>query len=447
VPGNCCQDTDCSSMGANFTCTRNTCTQCELAAGNSYSVDPVNGSDAIGTGSGRAGGAVNARCAFRTITRALQFIGDNRPVGTTITILGTAGQTTDVYSVAAGGSADPVEANVIEVPANVKITTARGPIRFRLRAGGTAFKFIGAGASLVPLDAAKLTIDGSGDTSGSGLVVDLDSGKVIISNTIVQQTGDDGIRVFKGTADIGPGVRVRDSGTAANVQSGLLVTAGTVNLKGTTADPVLFDANKENGITVSGTGEVNVDGVAVKGTTPNGNGTVMVKSNARAGLHIAQTAGAPRTNNLTGLVSWGNVAGPGLSVLGGSKVVLRDSVLLANGGSGVLITAADATVAGNDTSAIDLGKSFAAAGRNILQARNVVGSNANAESGICVRLSPAMGARTVSAQGNTFAGPRDCTTTNPGAVTKAVDCGMKVDIAAPVVEGTTVAIDVLACTQ
>lgn len=448
VPGNCCQDGDCTAMGANFTCSRNTCTQCELATGNAYTVDPVNGSDAAGTGSARAGGAANPRCAFRTITRALRFIGDNPPAGTTITILGVAGQTTDVYSIAAPGSTDPVEANVIEVPENVRITTARGPIRFRLRAGGTAFKFIGPGSSLAPLDAAKLTIDGSGDTSGSGLVVELDSGKVVIANTIVQQTGDDGIRVFKGTADIGPGVRVRDSGTAANAQSGLLVTAGTVNLSGTTSDPVLFDANKENGITVSGTGEVNVDGVAVKTPAPNGNGTVMVKSNARAGVHIAQTATATRINNLRGLVSWGNVAGPGLSILAGSKVQLRNSVLLANGGSGVLITPAAATPAGNDTTGIDLGKAgAAAAGRNVLQARNVAGSNANAESGICVRLSPAMGAHTVSAQGNTFAGPRDCAATNPGPVTKAVDCAMKVDIAAPVVEGTTVTIEVQACTQ
>jgi len=59
--------------------------QCELAAGNQYFVDPVNGSDSIGTGSGKAGGAAMAKCAFRTLTRAMRWIGDNPPSGTTIT--------------------------------------------------------------------------------------------------------------------------------------------------------------------------------------------------------------------------------------------------------------------------------------------------------------------------------------------------------------------------
>ena len=207
VPGNCCADTDCTGMGANFTCSKNTCTQCELAIGNQYFVDPVNGSDSIGTGSGKAGGAAMGKCSFRTLTRAMRWIGDNPPSGTTITIVGATGAITDVYSVAPATSPEQPEAAVVEVPANVKITTSKGPIRWRLPAAAIALRFVGNGSSLIPADGARLTIDGTGDTSGSGVVFNLDTvaGVATIENVTIQNTGDDGVRVLKGRGVIGPG--------------------------------------------------------------------------------------------------------------------------------------------------------------------------------------------------------------------------------------------------
>jgi hypothetical protein len=451
VPGNCCQDSDCTSRGANFTCSKNSCTQCELAAGNQYLVDPVNGSDAIGTGSGKAGGAGMPKCAFRTITRALRFIGDNPPVGTTITIVGAAGATTDLYTVAPAGSNEAPEANVIELQENTKVTTSGGPVRMKLQTGAIGFRFIGAGSALVSGAGARLTIDGGNDQSASGVVVALDAGKVTVQDVTIKNTGDDGVRVLKGTVDLGPGVQITDAGKATPAdaqQSGVLVVAGTANLRGTASAPTIIANNSQYGVSVSGTGEVNVvNGAPVITPAPTGDGTVVVKNNAQGGVVIAQAAGATHVNNLDGLVSWGNTAGPGLGIVAGSKVQLRNSVLLANGGSGVLITPADATAAGNDTSGIDLGQAFAGAGKNTLQMKNVAGAHPNAEAGICALLAPRMGDHTSTAQGNVFAGPRDCTAANPGAVIKGTACAAKVDLALPVIDHTTITVNVAACTQ
>jgi hypothetical protein len=447
VPGNCCADTDCTGMGANFTCSKNTCTQCELAAGNQYFVDPVNGSDSIGTGSGKAGGAAMAKCSFRTVTRALRWIGDNPPSGTTITIVGAAGATTDVYSVAPANATEQPEAAVVEVPANVKITTSKGAIRWRLPLNAIALRFVGNGSSLIPADGARLTIDGTGDTSGSGVVFNLAAGVATIENVTIQNTGDDGVRVLKGKGVIGPGVTISDAGTAINKQSGVLVTAGTAEIRGGNgADQTIIQNNKEYGISVTGTGEVNViNGVPVVTPAPTGAGTIVVKGNALGGVYIAQAGAALNINDITGLVSWGNT-GPGLKVLGGSKLKLRKSVLLSNTGSGIVVNQTDATAPGNDTTGIDLGKAFDA-GANHLQMATAPGTHPNTESGICVSLALTQGAHAISALGNVFAGPRNCAAANPGKLLTSVNCGDKVDLALPVVAGTTVTVDTTGCTQ
>jgi hypothetical protein len=449
VPGNCCADTDCAGMGANFTCSNNTCTQCELAAGNQYFVDPVNGSDSIGTGSGKAGGAAMGKCAFRTLTRAMRWIGENAPSGTTITIVGAASGTTDVYSVAPAGSTEPPEAAVVEVPANVKITTSKGAIRWKLPKDAIALRFVGNNASLAPIDAARLTIDGNGDTSGSGVVFNLDStaGTATITNVTIQNTGDDGVRVLKGKGVVGPGVTISDAGTATNKQSGILVTAGTAEVRGGTGNnKTILQNNKEYGISVTGTGEVNViNGAPDITPAPSGDGTIIVRGNASGGVFIAQAGANLRMNDITGLVSWNN-AGPGLKVLGGSKLKLRKSVLLSNTGSGLVINQTDATAAGNDTTGIDLGKAFDA-GANILQMATAAGTHPNTESGLCVVLAATQNAHVVSALGNVFSGPRNCATANPGKITTSAVCADKVDLALPVVAGTTVTVDTTSCTQ
>ena len=447
VPGNCCADSDCTGMGANFTCSNNTCTQCELAAGNQYVVDPVNGSDTIGTGSGKAGGAAMAKCAFRTLTRAMRWIGDNPPAGTTITIVGATTGTTDVYSVAPAGSTEPPEAAVVEVAANIKITTSKGPIRWRLPKDAIGLRFIGTGASLVPAAGARLTIDGSGDTSGNGVVFNMSAtgAKATISNVTIQNTGQDGVRVLKGTGVIGPGVTISDAGTATNAQSGVLVTDGTAELHGGNgADQTIIQNNKEYGISVTGPGEVNVmNGVPDITPAPNGAGTIIVRGNTAGGVSIAQSGTGLRVNDITGLVSWNN-KGPGLRILAGSKLKLRKSVLLANAGSGLVVNQTDNTPAGNDTSGIDLGKAFDA-GANVLQMTTAAGNHPNTESGLCVQLAETQGAHAVSALGNVFSG-KNCATT-AGALTKATACSQQVDLALPMVNGTPVTVDTTLCTQ
>ena len=444
VPGNCCGDSDCTGMGANFTCSNNTCTQCELAAGNQYTVDPVNGSDSIGTGSGRAGGAAMAKCAFRTLTRALRWIGDNPPSGTTITIAGAAGTTTDVYSVAPAGSSEPPEAAVVDVPANIKITTSKGPIRWRLPKDAIALRFVGNGSSLAPASGARLTIDGMGDTSGSGVVFNLDTGATAtITNVTIQNTGDDGVRVLKGKGVVGPGVTISDAGSAANHQSGVLVTSGTAEIRGGNADQTIIQNNKEYGINVAGTGEVNViNGVPDITPAPSGAGTIVVRGNASGGVLIAQAGANLRVNDITGLVSWNN-QGAGLTVLGGSKLKLRKSVLLANTGSGLVINQTDATATGNDTTGIDLGKAFDA-GANVLQMTAGGTNHPNTESGLCVKLSDVQNPHTVSALGNVFSGPRNCATANPGKITTSMVCADKVDLA---IASAMATVDTTSCTQ
>jgi hypothetical protein len=114
----------------------------------------------------------------------------------------------------------------------------------------------------------------------------------------------------------------------------------------------------------------------------------------------------------------------GIHILAGSKVKVRNSVALANGLNGVVITNAANTAAGNDLSGIDLGV-MTDLGHNILQAS--IGSNPNFGAGLCVRPGVTAGAQTLTAMGNVFTGPRDCAQATPGAVVRAATCAGRVD--------------------
>ena len=111
-------------------------------------------------------------------------------------------------------------------------------------------------------------------------------------------------------------------------------------------------------------------------------------------------------STIDGLVAWANPTS-GLRVYGGSKLKVRNSILLANGASGGFLTAYDNTTAGNDLSQVDLG-TVADPGHNTLQA--LIGSNPDV-TGVCVSMSGSMGALTLHAAGNVWAGPVDCSTT------------------------------------
>ena len=449
IAGNCCNDTDCHTnpiFGDSFFCRQNTCTSCDNVTGNNYLVDPVGGDDSKATGSGTAAGAAMVGCSFRTITRALQAIGSSPAAGTTITIVGRTTGTTALYTVAVAGDTSPVETLPIQVPANVTITSKTGPVKLALGNNKVGFNLLGDKANLQPVAAAALTIDGgTNHVSAAGIVVTAGTGTANISNVTVTNTGDDGIQVTAGTAQIGSGVHVTGAGTAASRQSGLLVSGGIANIVVAAADPnTTFESNTQSGIAVTGAGVLNITGAAVTG----GLRSVIVQSNVNGNIDFGQTpVAATPVSTIDGVYSRASTQGDGLRILASSKIKVRNSVFLANGGNGIRIASAGAGAAGNSLAGIDLGATGAAAGNpghNTLQ--DQVGGSPNIGAGICVDLATGAGAQALTAVGNQFAG-RDCTATAPGAIKTSTSCTGAVDLGVTVANGTTVTVNTSTCPQ
>jgi len=440
--GNCCMDADCTAnpmFGAAYRCVNNSCTGCSAATGNRYLVDPVAGSDTTATGSGRAGGVAAPSCSFRTVTRALQVVGSFAAPGTQIVIVGQAGQT---VTLTAG------ETLPIVVPANVTISTQTGPIQLNLPASAdpnfaniAGFQLGGDLAGIAPDAAAPITIDGGSNTSGIGIGVSPGSGRsAALSYVAVRMTGGHGIAVSNGTLAIGPGVTATGAGTALKRRDGLNIAGGTVNIAVASGQAeVAFNNNTQHGLYVTGSGIVNITGVPITTPAPNGQGTVTANGNAFAGLRIFESPGAAALSSIDGLVAWANVQN-GLRLYGGARTRVRGSVFLNNGLNGVYLTAFDGTAPGNDLSQIDLGRA-GSPGRNHIQA--LLGSGPDL-AGLCVAMSGGMGGLTLSAQGNVFAGPTDCTMSSAGIV-RSVVCGGYVDLGVLPALGTTITVDVAMC--
>jgi len=115
-------------------------------------------------------------------------------------------------------------------------------------------------------------------------------------------------------------------------------------------------------------------------------------------------------------------------------------VFLANILNGIYVTSFDMSAAGNDLSQLDLGKP-GDPGRNIMQAS--IGANPDL-AGLCVGMSGGQGALTLSAQGNIFAGPKDCGSSTASLVWSTV-CGGFADVGVVPAGGTTVTVDAAAC--
>ncbi len=444
VTGNCCSDTDChtdTQFGAAYFCSANhVCSTCAAPAGNQYFVDPVGGVDATATGSGKVGTTANATCSFKTLTRALQVIGTPAPAGTTITIVGVANATTALLA---------AEDLPIVIPANVKITTSLGPISVALDANGSGFALAGDGASLVGTTVAPILIDGVNHASGVGIAVAPGIGKAAsISNVAIKNTGDDGIAVMNGALAIGAGVTVTSAGhaTATGRRSGLHVAGGTVTIAVPAGQtPSTFTANTLHGIEVTDLGVLNITGVPVTDPAITGLGTVVASDNSRSNVFIAQTPGTvPSIGVIDGVVAWNSTNGAGIEIQSGSQLKVRDSVSLANATDGVLITTSDATAstASEAVGAIDLGtaNSF---GHNVLQVTmTAAADHSNPGSGICLQLDGASGAQSLTAAGNVFAGPLDCSKGTPGGALKksATTCMGRFDEAVIPATGTTASI-------
>lgn len=431
IPGNCCSDTDCQTdprFGDGFFCRQNTCTSCDAVTGNSYVVDPVAGNDSIATGSGLAGGAAVAGCSFRTVTRALLIIGPTAPAGTTITIVGRTSGTTSLYTVQSTGGPPEVETLPIDVRANITITTRTGPIRLTLGADKVGFRLLGDNANLQPITAAALTIDSGNHVSSSGIIVAAGTGTARIRNVTVTGTGEDGIQVSGGTAQIESGVHVTAAGTAADSKNGLSVSGGTVNITVTAADPnTTFEQNTASGIAVTGTGVLNITGATVTGGTRS----VLVQNNT--GNNIDFRPNAPVTSTPTsvidGVYSYASADGDGLYILASRRIRVRNSIFQANGGNGIHIASAGAAAAENSLSSIDLGTTGTGGsyGRNLLQ--TLQGDNPNIGAGVCVELATAAGTQTLAAAGNRWNG-KDCSANpTPSNIRTSTTCSGRTDLA------------------
>ena len=491
VPGNCCVTADCTGIDPADVCQGHTCTHCDAVSGNSYLVDPTSGDDARGNGSGRAGGAAAADCAFKTLSHALNIIG-TPTAATTITIVGPS-------TLGASASLNGEATLPFTVPARVTITTQGGAVTLSLRNGEQGFSLVGgtgaAASALSPAATAVLTIDRASATAvpgygihveptGTGTVtisnvtinhagggtangaVELAGGTVAMSNVTVSNAvqsairitggtptmsnvtvgtaGANGIAVTAGTVAINAGVQVTGS-----AQDGLAISGGTVTISNGTATntATLFNGNTRYGIYVSGATSVLSLTGAISGTTRS----VTTQNNGDNNVDFVSTAAT--SSSINGLYSFGS-GGDGLYIVAGSRIRVRNSTFLGNTGSGIRVVTSGTGAADVLTDRIDLGTATTGtnAGSNTLQTASPTASR-NGGAGLCVgALTAGAGAETLSAQANLFAGAttgtRNCSTTNPGAITTSTTCTGNTDLGVLTQPGgVSVTVETDNCTQ
>jgi hypothetical protein len=382
---------------------------CTAVTSGIYYVDPLNGLD---TGTGNVG------CPVHTITHALALIG-------------TAIIPASVY-VEPTGTVATGETFPILVPQNVIIRTDPAATGKALVAIASAM--VPAFRMASPLSTLSyLIIDGQTNTGLSGIeVLTGSTATTSINHLTIRNMAGPGIRVRDsgllagGVLSIGAGVVVTANGTVLARSSGLVINGGGAvsisNPAGATAiDPTQFDGNTEHGILLNGSGKLTVLGTAAMGT-------VTTNGNHFAGLFIAQNPALadgggtpPPTCMIDGLVSSNTVAGNGVHLEGGSQVQIRNSIFLGNAGSGVVIVshpAGSTSPINDDVHGIDLGVAAlsAVAGKNEFQALADAGAGRNAGAGICLSVTPGVGAQ-LQAAGNFFSG-QDCTQLTPGSISR-----------------------------
>lgn len=358
-----------------------------------YYVDPVHGSD---TGTGTltlSDGGASTSCALKTITRALQIIG-NAVVPTQIVVVGGGSAT-----VGAG------ETFPIAVPANVTLSTQGGAVTVNVPGGQTGFTMTAPNATITSGSGALLTITSSGTPGGAiGIVVGTNSAATTeISNVAVTGLTEDGILVKgSGVVTLGAGVNASNNGTSTKGGNGLSVqdSGEAIITVASGAAPTTFDDNTAHGILVQDTGSIRVTGSATSATA----GNVETNGNALAGVWIQQTANGastPPQNVINGLVSFANSGGNGMRIVAGSNVQVRNSSFVGNGGNGVILSSGGTTAAPvNSLAHIDLGSSGSNGG-NTFQA--ALGAGNNGGVGLCVSLKGAGSTgQTLSAVGDIF---------------------------------------------
>ena len=432
VPGNCCSDTQCSGAKPACNTTTNTCAACDaLGASATYVVvDPINGKDVAGKGSGTVGGNVeDGACAFRTITFAL----------------GNLGGATDVRVVPTGpvGTATNGEQFPITVPAGVTIEGFGGPVTVNEVATGdgsvtgVAFTLATAGSTLSNLiiDGGMGGIHGVRATTGSTVATNL-------VNVEVRNFAAAGIRVeLSGKLTIGSGTNAHNNGTTTTELCGLHVTGQAQATITGGAVPIQFNQNAQHGILVDGNGSVTITGTPGSGTS----GSVVANGNMVDGIEITQVT--PTLNVINGLVAAGN-AEDGARFYGPSSVQVRNSVFVGNTNNGVNILPFGAGANQNSVATMDLGTA-GSAGNNTFQSA----ANPNAFAGLCLNIQTNQ-SQTLQAQGNLWeagnGGVPNCGAA--GALTENANktCSGGKDIGGSGLSATLVAtsngIDVAGCT-
>jgi hypothetical protein len=412
-PGNCCINGGSGSgcTGAGVACASEVpgetlgggvCTTCPSVSGASpvYFVDPVHGSDASGTGNN----STSAQCAFRTITRALQFIGTSPQPNTTIDVVGASAGVT-ITGVASGTPPTGEELFPLTIRSNITVTTSGGPVTIKVAAAGggvvqtTGFILSGSPSAIQGGAGAALTIDGQTQTATAG--VSVQSAGASLSAVTIQNFLRDGIDV----ANVGgnPSALAVGAGVQSNGNriDGLFVSgSSSAAITGSATAPTEFNSNTMHGIRVTGTGVITVTGTV--GATPPTGSTVMATGNGQAGVWVQTTSTTQST--ITGLTSTGSTAGNGIRIIPGSNVKVRSSWVLGNShGDGIHI---ENTGGGNVATVanIDLGTA-ASAGANVVQSAS--GANPNEGAGICLRL-PGGSAVALNARGNVFQNGANC---------------------------------------
>jgi hypothetical protein len=463
TPGNCCTDKQCAAtFGDGGTplpfCDNNTCSPCPAMSGDNYFVDPVNGSDTLGTGGRRSG-----ICAFKTVAHAISVIntaaGDAGFIPDPTNIFVDAPNT---ISTALTGESFPWI-----VPMNVQLASfpSTATVTAQVSAGTDGVHIGGSTQSIIGFifDGAGV-LDGGVPAANNGIVVS-GPGPVYtttdITNVQVRNFIQTGITVSSRYAalQILDGTHVTNNGTVAatgkGAGAGLWVTGtGSVQVWSTTAttNQVSFDNNLRYGILVDGTGSLEINGkitpapAASSAPAPGSVGTVEANGNGVAGLaifqdptvsvglggtYVTQFVAANPANATSATAS-------GILVGGHSNVWVRSSLLIGNA-IGINITSTTyasngTTQTSDDTSSMDFGSAYPVdggtlpqPGLNLLQiAANAdpAAPQANSLIGICSGIHPNK-SQTLNAMGNTWlstgSGLVNCATT-AGTLSQASNC-------------------------
>jgi hypothetical protein len=368
------------------------CDVVPAADGLTLHVNPIDGDDAIATGSGTLAGAAHAACAFRSITAAAAAAGSAAKKGMNV-----------VIDVTATASTTTKEVFPILVPGDTTIAPAAGGVTVTVEAAaGDAFRMAAASATL-----RGLVLDGKG--SGShGVVVSGGSQTAanVLSGVEVKGFLTAGVVASgAGTLTITASTNLHDNGVGLTATDTAFVVVDGAGA--TEQSPTVFAKNAGSGIEVRGQARVNLTGTRSP-LTPSV-GTVMVKGNTGDGvlveqLLVAAAAARPTGMTMTGLVTTQN-GGSGMHVFGGSGVKVRGSYLSANGVHGLHVQTDPAFVGGgagandgNEMSRIDLGVA-GDAGHNVLAETG----GANAKKGVCFAASSGNGVGgLLKLEGNVF---------------------------------------------